>query len=301
MSERIVVTGGTGFVGRALVKRLAGEREVVVLTRGDTLPRELEGLGGVRAARWDATSVGAWASELVHLAGAPAVGVRYTKAVKQRLFDSRVKSAEALVQATARAKRRPRVFVSASGVDYYAGRLTEEPVDESAPPGTGFLSELCVAWEGAARAAEPLGVRVVCARSGVVIGRDGGGLGTMALPFKWFVGGPLGTGRQIFSWVHLEDAVSILTRALDDSALGGPVNVVAPEALPQADFARALGKALHRPSFMPAPSFALRALFGEGADPILLGRRAVPKKLEALGFRFAFPTVEGALADALRG
>ena len=307
MSERIVVSGGSGFVGRALVKRLAPERDVVVLTRGGALPEELAGLGTVRAVTWDAANVGDWANEIdgaaavVHLAGEPAVGVRYTKAVKRRLFESRVTSAEALVRAIERAKRRPRVLVSASGTDYYAAGLTDEPVDESAPPGEGFLSELCVAWEGAVRAAEAFGVRVVYARSGAVIGRGGWGTRTMALPFKLFVGGPLGTGRQIFSWVHLDDAAAMYHRAIDDSTLRGPVNLVAPEALPQAEFARAIGKTLHRPSFMPAPSFVLQALFGEGANPILLGRRVVPKKLEALGFRFAFPTVEAGLRDALRG
>ncbi|HEX6764406.1 MAG TPA: NAD-dependent epimerase/dehydratase family protein, partial [Polyangiaceae bacterium] len=199
MSERIVVTGGTGYVGRALVKRLAPVRDVVVLSRGRALPDELAALGSVRAVTWDAANDGEWSTEVdgahavVHLAGAQAVGLRYTKAVKRRLFDSRVKSAEALVRAIERANRRPRVLVSASGVDYYAGGLTDEPIDESAPPGSGFLSELCVAWEGASRAAEALGVRVVCARSGVVVGRGGGGLGTMALPFRFFVGGPLGT------------------------------------------------------------------------------------------------------------
>jgi uncharacterized protein (TIGR01777 family) len=238
------------------------------------------------------------ASAVVHLAGAQAIGIRHTKAVKQRLHDSRVKSAEAIVSAIERARRRPSVLVSASGVDYYAGRLTDEAVDESSPPGEGFLSRLCVAWENASRRAEAFGVRVVLARFGVVLG-PGGGLRTMALPFKLFVGGPLGTGKQIFSWIHHADAVAALVRSIDDAALRGPVNFVAPEAPPQAEFARAIGKALHRPSFMPAPSFALRALFGDGADPILFGRRAVPKRLEELRFRFRFPSVEAALADAL--
>lgn len=304
MPERIVVTGGTGFVGRALVKKLAPGREIVVLTRGGKLPDELAASGAVSALSWDAESVGDWASAIdgafavVHLAGEQAVGVRWTDEVKQRLWDSRVKSSEALVAAIARATKKPRVLVSASGVDYYAGRLTDEPVDESEPPGESFLAKLCVAWEGAVRGAEAHGVRVVSMRLGVVIAK-GGPLSTMALPFKLFVGGPLGTGRQIFSWVHCQDALTALARALHDDAMSGAFNVVAPEALPQAEWAKRLGRALHRPAFMPAPSFALRALFGEGAEPILLGRRAVPKRLEALGFRFAFPSVDGALADAL--
>jgi uncharacterized protein (TIGR01777 family) len=304
MPERIVISGGTGFVGKALVKALAGKHEIVILTRGAEFPKELADLGSVRAVTWDAASGGEWerevdgASAVVHLAGAQAIGMRHTKAVKQRLYDSRVGSAEALVSAIERASQRPRVLVSASGVDYYAGRLTHEAVDESEGPGESFLSRLCVAWEGAARRAEAFGLRVVCARFGVVLG-PGGGLRTMALPFKLFVGGPLGTGKQIFSWIHHTDATAALVRAIEDRALSGPVNVVAPEALPQAEFARAIGRALHRPSFMPAPSFALRALFGEGAEPILFGRRAVPKRLEEVGFRFGFPSVDAALADAL--
>jgi len=304
MSERIVITGRTGFVGRALVKRLAPKHEITVLTRGDALPDDLRELASVRAVSWDASSAGDWeravdgAFAVVHLAGSQAVGVRHTQAVKKRLHDSRVKSGEALVRAIGRAQRRPAVLVSASGVDYYRGRLTDEPVDESEPPGESFLAQLCVAWEGAVRAAEPLGVRVVSLRLGVVAGSSGP-LMTMALPFKFFVGGPLGSGRQIFSWVHLADALAAFELALGDATLSGAVNLVAPEALPQAEFARRLGRALRRPSFVPAPAFALRALFGEGAEPILFGRRAVPKRLEALGFRFAFPTVDAALADAL--
>jgi uncharacterized protein (TIGR01777 family) len=305
MSERIVVSGGSGFVGRALVRRLAPRWEVVVLTRGDALPAELAGLPSVRAVSWDAATAGAWERELdganavVHLAGAQAVGVRFTDAVKKRLYDSRVKSAEALVAAIGRATRRPRVLISSSGVDYYRGRLTDEPVDETEPPGESFLSKVCVDWEGAARAAEPLGVRVVATRLAVVLGPDGP-LSTMALPFKLFVGGPLGSGKQIFSWVHLNDVLAVLERALDDESMSGGINVAAPEALPQAEFAKRLGRALHRPALVPAPAFALRALFGEGADPILYGRRAVPKRLGELGFRFEFPSVDAALADALR-
>lgn len=302
MPERIVISGGTGFVGQALVKALATEREVVVLTRGSELPPDLRGLESVRAVTWNATGGGDWervidgASGVVHLAGAQAVGVRWTEAVKQRLYDSRVRSAEALVRAIGRAERPPRVLVSASGLDYYAGRLTHEAVDESEPPGDSFLARLCVDWESVAHAAEASGARVVCARPGVVLGRSDP-VRQMVLPFKLFVGGPLGTGKQIFSWVHLTDTVAALRRCLDDPALSGGVNVVAPETLPQAEFARALGRVLHRPAFMPAPAFALRAIFRDGAEPILFGRRAVPKKLEAVGFRFAFPTVESALAD----
>jgi uncharacterized protein (TIGR01777 family) len=306
MPDRIVVSGGTGFVGQMVVRALAPGREVVVLTRGGALPSELEALGSVRGVAWDATTVGAWAREIdgaagvIHLAGSQAVGVRWTKRVKQRLYDSRVRSAAALVDAIRQASSPPRVLVSTSGTDYYAGRLTDEAVDESDPPGTSFLSRLCVDWEATVRSAEELGVRTVTARLGLVVGRSKP-FRLMTLPFRLFVGGPLGSGRQIYSWVHVADAATALLRCIEDPALRGPVNVCAPEALPHKEFAHRLGRALHRPSWLPTPAFALRLVFGEGAEPILYGRRVISKRLEQVGFRFAYPALDAALADAVGG
>jgi uncharacterized protein (TIGR01777 family) len=259
----------------------------------------------VRAVVWDAKSGGDWesvvdgAAAVVHLAGQQAVGVRFTTKAKQRIFDSRVRSADALVGAIERAERRPPVFVSASGVDYYAAGLTDEPVDESAPSGDAFLCRVCLAWESAVRSAEALGVRVAHARLAAVLGPGSEALRRMALPFRLFVGGPLGSGRQIFSWVHLDDAMAAFSRLIEDSSLRGPFNIVSPETQPQAEVARALARVLHRPSYFPVPTFLLRMLFGEGADPIIYGRRAVPKRLEAIGFRFEFPSLDAALANAL--
>jgi uncharacterized protein (TIGR01777 family) len=304
MPERIVVTGGTGLVGRALVRALAPGRDVVVLTRSGALPSDFDALGSVRAVGWDAMTVGEWAREIdgaagvIHLAGAQAVGVRWTKRIKQRLYDSRVKSADVLVEAIRRASSRPPVLISTSGTDYYAGRLTDEPVDESEPPGTSFLSRLCVDWEGAIRVADSLGVRTVSARLGLVVGRSKP-FRLMTLPFRLFVGGPLGSGRQIYSWVHVTDAATALLRCLEDPVLRGPVNVCAPEALPHREFARRLGRALHRPSWLPVPAFALRLIFGEGSEPMLYGRRVLSKRLEEVGFRFAYPSLDPALADVV--
>jgi uncharacterized protein (TIGR01777 family) len=306
MNERIVVSGGTGYVGTALVKRLSATgKEVAVLTRSGRLPPSLQSLPGVSAAPWDAQSLGAWASlvdgaaAVVHLAGEPAVGQRFTDAVKQRILDSRVKSGEALVQAIERAQKRPSVLVSASGVGYYGPR-GDEPCDETTPAGDDFLARVCIAWEGAVRRAESLGVRVAIARLGVVLGPGGGALPVMARPFKLFAGGKLGDGRQFFSWVHLEDAVAVLERCLSDVNASGPFNVASPQAVPQADFAEALGRALHRPAWLPAPAFALKLMFGEGSGPILTGQRAVPKRLEAIGFQFRHPGLDETLSDALR-
>jgi uncharacterized protein (TIGR01777 family) len=308
MVERIVVTGGTGYIGRALVPRLAARGlEISVLSRGAKLPAELAAAPGVRAVTWDAATEGDWVKALsgaravIHLAGEQAVGKRYTESYKRRILDSRVKTGELLVRAIAQADAPPAVLISASGIDYYASDAEgdDTAVDETAPPGSGFLSEVCIAWEGAVAGATVHGARVVFMRCGAVLGRGGGALATMVLPFKMFVGGPLGSGRQYFSWVHLEDAVRAYERALDDAALTGPINLVAPNPVRWNDLARILGRALHRPSIVPAPSFALKALFGDGAQPMLTGRRAVPAKLERAGFTFHYPIVEEALKEAL--
>jgi uncharacterized protein (TIGR01777 family) len=305
--EKIAVTGGTGYVGRALVQRLSDRgAEVIVLSRSARLPEELTRLPGVSAALWDPTAVGEWArvlegtSAVVHLAGRPAVGARYTARVKKDIFDSRVRSSEVLVEALGRVQAKPSVLVSASGVGYLGG-FTEDhaPLDESAPPGDDFLAHVCVEWEARARGAERLGLRVVSARFAAVLGPGGGALAVMALPFKLMAGGPLGNGRQVFSWVSLADTLAALELALSDARLAGPVHVAAPNAVTSAQSAKALGAALHRPSWLPAPAFALRALYGEGALPLLTGQRAFPAKLAALGFKFRYPALPEALAAAL--
>ena len=306
MAERIVVTGGTGYVGRALVRRLAAAgNEVVVLSRSPALPADLAALSGVRGAVWDPNAAGEWgrvldgARALVHLAGRKAVGERYTEAVKREIFESRVRSTEVLVDALERVERKPSVFVCASGVGYFGGRPDDHaPLDESAPPGDDFLAHVCVEWEARARGAERLGVRVVSTRFGAVLGRGGGALAVMALPFKLMGGGPIGSGRQLFSWVHLDDALGALEFSLADARVTGPVNVAAPNTPAFAEVARELGRALQRPSWLPAPTFALRALFGEGALPLVTGQRAYPAKLLSLGFKFRYPTLREALVEA---
>jgi uncharacterized protein (TIGR01777 family) len=304
--EKIVVTGGTGYLGRALVERLSQRgNQVTVLSRSARLPPALAELPGVRGASWDPTATGDWCAELegargvVNFAGRQAVGARYTERVKRDIRESRVRSTEVLVEAMERASTRPRVFVCASGVGYYGGRAEDHPpLDESAPPGEDFLARVCVDWEARARGAEPLGVRVVSTRFGTVMGRGDGPLAVMALPFKLLGGGQLGSGRHVFCWVHLLDAIAAIELALDDERVSGAVNVAAPNAVTFGEAAKLIGRALHRPSWLPAPSFALRALFGEGAGPILTGQRAVPAKLTALGFKFRYPTLAEALAEA---
>lgn len=316
MSKRVFVTGGTGFIGCALVAALRGRGdEVIVLGRNAARARRELGQG-VEVVEGDVALGGAWQERLrgvdavVNLAGESVAGQRWDARYKQRIRDSRVEGTRYVVEGMAAiaADARPGVLVSASGADYYpfdvdleaAGLMDEDDaVTESAPPGDSFLARVCRSWEAEAMAAEKLGARVVCMRTGLVLGPDGA-FSRMALPFRLFAGGTIGSGRQWMSWVHLEDAVRAYLFALDQEGLRGPVNLVAPGPVRARDFARALGKALHRPSWLPVPGLALRAAAGELAEYLLHGRRAVPAALEAHGFVFHFPTVEPALADVAR-
>jgi len=278
--KRIVVSGGSGYIGSALVRHLiARGDEVTVLTRGASAE------GTPRRVTWDPYSVGEWAravdgaDAVVHLAGERAVGSRYTPAVKQRIYDSRIVTTRNLVAALAKAERKPRVFVSASAVGYYGNRPSSQPVDEQSPPGEDFLARLCVDWEAESQKAQALGIRVVNPRIGVVLGPGDGPLKVMALPFRMFVGGKLGSGEQGISWIYLDDAVRALTLCLDDENMPSKVNVCAPGAASNAEGSEAIAKALHRPNLFTVPRFGLKALFGEGAETILTGQYAVPKVL----------------------
>jgi uncharacterized protein (TIGR01777 family) len=300
--KSILITGGTGFIGRPLVRALLERGDTVgVLTRrtGLTLPR------GGHAVHWDPSTPGPWLREvsthhaLIHLAGQQAVGARYSVVVKQSIAASRIDVARMLVDAMADAERRPDVFVCASAVGYYGPRPPEEAVDESSAAGDDFLADVCKRWEAAAREAEPLGVRVVRARFGVVLGRGGGPLERLALPFKLFAGGPIGSGKQVLSWIHVDDAVRAVLAALDDSHLRGPVNVVSPHPVTYAELAECIGAVLRRPSWLRVPAVALRLLFGEGSRPMLGGQRVFPRVLESHGFAWRYPTLRAALDEAL--
>jgi uncharacterized protein len=290
---RVLVTGGTGFIGRALSVALARRGdEVAIVSR-----RPSEGAGG--AAGWEAIeSEIERADAVVHLAGEPVAGGRWTAERLERIRASRVDSTARIARAIARAHRKPRVFVSGSAVGFYGTRSDDRTLDESAPPGDDELARIVVAWEAAAAPAAPF-TRVVHPRTGVVLGRNGGALASMATPFKLFVGGSLGTGKQWVSWVHLRDAVRALVFAIDRDALVGPFNVTAPHPVEMDTFTRALGHALHRPSAMRVPAIALRAALGDGLAQVLLtGQRAEPRRLLEAGFTFEFPRVAEAL-DAL--
>jgi uncharacterized protein (TIGR01777 family) len=296
----VFVTGATGLIGRALCEALVRRGDAVTaLSRSPDRARLA--LPGARVVAGDPTSPGPWQEELaqadacVNLAGEP-LDARWTPARKEGFRASRV-DATGLVAAVVAAGG-PGVLVSASAVGYYGDR-GEEILDERSGPGADFLAGLCVAWEAAAAPAAAR-ARVVLLRTGLVLARDGGALPRMVAPFRLFAGGPLGDGRFWQSWIHLGDLVGLVLLALEDPRATGPLDATAPEPVRNRDLARAIGRVLSRPSFLPAPAFAIRAALGELADVVLSSQRVLPAKALALGYRFAFPALEAALSDLLR-
>lgn len=297
---KIILTGGTGFIGETLILRLleAGH-SVVMLTR--KLPGSgAKASGEVRYVEWDGRNVGAWASEVdgadavLNLVGESIAGKRWTATQKERIVRSRVDGTRAIVLAISRAKIRPRVLVNASGVGYY-GVVEDRDVTETHSRGEGFLAETCELWENEAKAAEALGVRVTMLRLGVVLDKGGGALQKMVPPFQFFVGGPIGSGRQWFPWIHREDVAGIVLHILSTPTLAGPINLAAPEAVTMKQFCSGLGKALGRPSWAPVPSFILRIMLGEMAEMLLTGQKVIPEKLAHSNYAFRFPELDGAL------
>jgi len=311
---RIVIAGGSGFLGRALSVRLRGAgHDVVVLTRDGAQPR---GRGSrdtesraVRYAHWTPNGeAGDWAREidgtdaLINLAGAGIADKRWSAARKRVLWSSRILSTKSLIGALQKVSRRPSVLLQGSAAGYYGAFQDSPTIDETSPPGSDFLAQLCVAWEAEAQPAASLGCRVVFTRSSVVISRDGGALPKMMLPFTLFAGGPLASGRQVMSWIHIDDWIEMMLWAIEKSSVSGPVNLAAPEPVTNAEFSRALGRAMHRPSWIPVPGFALRLIVGEMAnDALILGHRILPKRALQLGYVFRHPGVDEALASAVRG
>jgi uncharacterized protein (TIGR01777 family) len=300
---RIIITGGTGLIGRALVASLVPEgHEVIVLSRSPGKAHHVP--PGVQVEGWDGRSTQGWgtladgADAIVNLAGQSIAG-RWTAARKRRIRASRLDAGQAVAQAVASARRKPRVVIQASGVGYYGPR-GDELVTEETGPGRDFMSRVAVEWEAVTGPVEARGVRRVVLRIGVVLSADGGILPLMALPFRLFVGGPLGSGKQWFPWIHIDDQVRAIRFLIDNQIARGPFNLVAPETLTSADFGRVLARVLGRPYLVPAPASVLRLALGEMATLVLDGQRAVPARLLDLGFSFRFPEAEGALRDLLQ-
>ncbi len=305
---RVVVAGGTGFVGRQLVTSLR-ERgdDVVVLTRGEAswpaAAPGCPGAGSVETVRWLPEQEGEWmavvdgADAVVHLAGAGLLDERWTPARRELLRTSRVRSTELLAQAMVRADKPPRTFVSGSAIGYYGTKTGDTVLDERAPRGDDFLAELVSDWEMAAAPALAAGVRVCHPRLGLVLGRGGGMLGRMLPLFRAFVGGPLGHGRQYVPWIHMRDATRAIEHAIAREDLSGPFNTTSPEPVTMNDFCASLASVLRRPCAMRVPDLALKMALGAGAEVVLTGQRAVPKRLVEDQFAFVFPDLSSALAD----
>jgi uncharacterized protein (TIGR01777 family) len=295
---RIAVTGATGFIGKRVVERLlARGDDVVAITRELDRARPLLP-SSVALVAWEELEQGLGEVDAaINLAGDPVVG-RWTEAKKARVKGSRVDGTKRLVAALH--KTRARVLVSASAVGYY-GPHGDEELDEDSPAGSDFLAGVCQAWETEARAFAGAARRTVCVRTGVVLGKGGGALAQMVTPFKMFAGGPVGSGKQWTSWIHLDDLASLYLFALDDARAQGTFNGTAPNPTTMKELAKALGRALHRPSWLPVPAAAVRTMFGEGATVVLDGQRVLPKRPLALGFQFRFANLDEAMADLFAG
>ena len=298
---RVVITGGSGLIGSAVAKDLGSAgHEVVVLTRDPSRVGPLP--PGTRAVQWDGKTPGGWSTLLdgdtaiLHLAGDPIAEGRWTEEKKRRIRRSRVESGQAVLAAIRQAKARPRALLQGSAVGYY-GACGDEIVTEEHAPGDDFLARVCVEWEASTAEVAALGIRRPVLRTGIVLSREGGALPKMALPFRLMAGGPMGGGRQWVPWLHVVDEVGAIRFLLEREDADGPFNLSAPEPLTNRDFSRALGRALSRPSFAPAPGFALRLLLGEMAEALLHGQRAVPQRLLDLGYVFRYPEAAGALRN----
>ena len=300
---RVAVTGATGTIGSALVQELlARGDEVVALTRDPERARAKLG-EGVSAVRWASPAAGPAPADalsgcdgVVHLLGEP-VDQRWSDEAKEGIRSSRVFGTRYLVAGLRDADPRPRVLVSQSATGWYGAR-GDEPVDEAEPAADDFLAQVVRDWEGEARSAAELGLRVALMRTGVVLTETGGALGRMITPFKLGVGGPVAGGGQYVPWVHIDDVVGAMVCALEDERVRGPVNLTAPEPVTNRELSRALGRVLRRPAFMPVPGFAVKMLYGEMSSIVTTGARVVPGRLAELGYRFRRPGLEDALRAA---
>ncbi|NTW52427.1 MAG: TIGR01777 family protein [Chlorobiaceae bacterium] len=309
MEGHIVITGATGVIGSEVVRKLVESgRKVVVFARS---PQNAAAQvpGAASYVRWDSDmESGEWTAYLdgaygvIHLAGKPLLDARWTEEHKVACYDSRINGTRSLVKAMSSLGKKPQVFVSSSAIGYYGSfdRCDDTaPLSESAQPGIDFLAKICSDWEREALPAEKLGIRVVLLRTGIVLSTRGGMLQKMMTPFSYFVGGPVGSGNQCLSWLHIDDEVSIILEALDNPAWHGPVNAVSPEPASMKEFAVELGAVMARPALLPVPKIAVQILMGEGAEYAVKGQKVNPGFLKEHNFQFAWPSLHDALADLI--
>jgi uncharacterized protein (TIGR01777 family) len=303
---RIAITGATGFVGSRLVERLQADgHQVVVFSRNSDHARRVfpqSAFPNLEVVAYTPTEAGNWQGAIagcdgvVNLAGEP-ISERWTSEHKNSILTSRKLGTQKLVEAISQANPKPQVLVSASAIGYY-GTSETATFDESSTPGNDFLAEVCREWEAEAEKVKAAGVRLVILRVGIVLGM-GGAIAKMITPFKLFAGGPIGSGRQWFSWIHREDLVGLILQALTQTGMEGVYNATSPNPVRMAEFCTALGQVLHRPSWLPVPGVALEVLLGDGAKVVLEGQEVLPKRTQMTGFQYQYPTVRQALEQVL--
>ncbi|MBN1398546.1 MAG: TIGR01777 family oxidoreductase [Bacteroidetes bacterium] len=300
---RIVIAGGSGFIGRRLIAALLdAKHHVILLSRNPE--KTLKTFPAVKSEFWDAKSSGLLvdilneADALINLTGESIAAKRWSSEQKKKILSSRIESTRAIVNAAEKTQHHPSVLLNASAVGYY-GNVPEDEAAETYPKGIGFLSDVCDQWEREALKIQKLGVRCVLLRTGIVLDKEGGTLQKLLLPFKAFIGGPLGSGRQWFPWIHIKDEIGIILHAMENEKIEGPVNLSALESLRMSEFCKTLGSVLNRPSWLKVPEFALRLIFGEMSEILLQGQRVVPRKIIDAGYEFRYPDLKSALTDLL--
>jgi uncharacterized protein len=300
---RILITSGTGMIGRVLTAELsAGGHELWILSRN---PQQSTPVSGTTMIQWDSQSTLGWGQlvnevdAIVNLTGENIGAGRWTPARKREIVSSRVKAGQAVTDAIRQASKRPRMLLQASAIGYY-GKTGERVLTESDTPGDDFLGQACVAWEGATKAVEDMGVRQVVTRTGLVVARKGGFMDPVLLQYRLFGGGPLGSGRQWWSWILLGDVVRAMRFLIEHDDASGAYNLTSPNPVRMSDFGRAVGNVLRRPHLIPIPAFALKLVLGEMSQLVLEGQRVIPYRLQSAGFEFQYEEIQPALEHTLR-
>ena len=302
---RVIITGGSGFIGSKLTEKfITLGHEIIILSRNPSNTR-LSISQEIKFERWDGSTAQGWGNlvnqntAIINLAGENLSTGRWSSLRKKKIIDSRVNAGKAIVNAIQLAEEKPKVLIQASAVGYY-GVHQDEQIEESQPAGNDFLSDVCTKWEASTSEVEEYGIRRVILRTGLVLDAEKGALPRLALPFKFFVGGKIGSGKQYIPWIHIQDEIQAINFLLKEETAHGAYNLCAPNPVNNAEFAKTLGKIMERPSIFPVPPIAMKILFGEMSTVILEGQRAIPDRLQEAGFEFNFPILEDALKNILR-